>query len=320
MSLGSHEREDARRSSSKSSSPGGLVGDSEICEQCGVLEDSQKVSCTFCGGTRCSDCKPGSMEYRIYDKMVCKECISKLYLETNNLLQEELDVKDQINLNLKRGLEEQFQVISKCKQFIIALEEIISLQGLWRSICEFESTESVQNLLFECQAGIQKWNQKNRILEMENSSLKSQIAQQNNSISILESHIHTLQEEYKQSKEAIESLKKIKFEKDNLRSIAHETSTLMEKFKLENDGLRVRCFRLEQRVKELTNNYGIETQHDEPNNYKHFDGRTRTISLGLQDNQLPPSILENSAVVFNNHQLLDCVERGILYIKNLLYC
>lgn len=33
--------------------------------------------------------------------------------------------------------------------------------------------------------GIQKWNQKNRQLEVENSNLKCQISQQNNNISIL---------------------------------------------------------------------------------------------------------------------------------------
>lgn len=33
--------------------------------------------------------------------------------------------------------------------------------------------------------GIQKWNQKNRQLEVENSNLRSQISQQSNNISIL---------------------------------------------------------------------------------------------------------------------------------------
>ncbi|OII73233.1 uncharacterized protein cubi_02465 [Cryptosporidium ubiquitum] len=297
-----------------------LIEDSESCEQCTNLEESQKVCCILCGKIKCSNCNISTVEYKIYDKLICGECISKLYLETDNLLQEELDVKDQINLNLKKGLEEQFQVISKCKQFIIALEEIISFQGLWKSICEIEGTENIQNLLFESQAGIQKWNQKNRQLEMENSNLKSQLSQQNTNISILESHIQSLQEDYNRSKEVIESLKKIQFEKDNLKSIASETSSLMEKFRLENDGLRVRCFRLEQRVKELTNNYGTESYQVNSPEDKRQSGIVRTISLGLQDDYFPHSILENSSIIFNNYQLVNCVERVILNIKNLLCC
>ncbi|POM84653.1 hypothetical protein CmeUKMEL1_13470 [Cryptosporidium meleagridis] len=298
-----------------------LMKDTEICEEYKNSEEFHQVYCTLCERIKSSNCNiSNTAEYKIYDKLICEECISKLYLETNNILQEELDVKDQINLNLKKGLEEQFQIISKCKQFIIALEEIISLQGLWKSICEIEGTESIQNLLFESQVGIQKWNQKNRQLEIENSNLRSQISQQSNNISILESHIQSLKEEYKQSKDIIESLKRIKFEKDNLKSIANETSTLVEKFRLENDGLRVRCFRLEQRVKELTNNYGAESyQLNSPENQRGAE-RIRTISLGLQDDYIPHSILENSAIIFNNHQLVSCVERMILNLKNLFCC
>ncbi|CAD98377.1 putative zinc finger and FYVE domain-containing protein [Cryptosporidium parvum] len=298
-----------------------LMKDTEICEECMNLDEFHKICCTLCGRVKCSNCNiSNTVEYKIYDKLICEECISKLYLETNNILQEELDVKDQINLNLKKGLEEQFQIISKCKQFIIALEEIISFQGLWKSICEIEGTENIQNLLFESQVGIQKWNQKNRQLEVENSNLRSQISQQSNNISILESHIQSLKEEYKQSKDIIESLKRIKFEKDNLKSIANETSTLVEKFRLENDGLRVRCFRLEQRVKELTNNYGAESyQLNSPENQRGA-GRIRTISLGLQDDYIPHSILENSAIIFDNHQLVNCVERIIINLKNLFCC
>ncbi|KAH8584403.1 zinc finger and FYVE domain [Cryptosporidium sp. chipmunk genotype I] len=125
--------------------------DSERCEECMNSEEFQKPFCILCGKIKCSNCNISTVEYKIYDKLICGECISKLCLETNNILQEELDVKDQINLNLKKGLEEQFQVISKCKQFIIALEEIISFQGLWKSICEVEGTENIQNLLFESQ-------------------------------------------------------------------------------------------------------------------------------------------------------------------------
>lgn len=115
-------------------------------------------------------------------------------------------------------------------------------------------------------------------------------------------------------------MKKIQFEKDNLKSIATETSTLMEKFRLENDGLRVRCFKLEQRVKELTNNYGTESYQINSPEDKRENCTVRTISLGLQDDYLPHSILENSAIIFNNYQLVNCVERIILSVKNLLCC
>lgn len=144
----------ALRVLSRSSKDVDFAGDLVVCEQCRSLEESRRVHCALCGKTRCSSCSLDAAECNIHDKLICGECISGLHLETSSLLQEELDVKDQINLNLKRGLEEQFQVISKCKQFIMALEEMISFQGLWKSICEIESTEStenIQNILFESQ-------------------------------------------------------------------------------------------------------------------------------------------------------------------------
>ncbi|TRY51070.1 Zinc finger, RING/FYVE/PHD-type domain containing protein [Cryptosporidium tyzzeri] len=282
-SPGPIERGEIRENSPENIESRKLMKETEICEECMNLDEFHKVCCTLCGRVKCSNCNiSNTVEYKIYDKLICEECISKLYLETNNILQEELDVKDQINLNLKKGLEEQFQIISKCKQFIIALEEIISFQGLWKSICEIEGTENIQNLLFESQGN---WNPK---MESEKQTIGSG---------------------------------ELKFKISNKSTdIANETSTLVEKFRLENDGLRVRCFRLEQRVKELTNNYEAESyQLNSPENQRGA-GRIRTISLGLQDDYIPHSILENSAIIFDNHQLVNCVERFILNLKNLFCC
>ncbi|KAF7456708.1 FYVE zinc finger domain-containing protein [Cryptosporidium felis] len=275
--------------------------------------------CSLCGVSRSAESLFKGSEFKMHDKVICECCISRLTSEANSVLQEELDVKDQINLNLKKGLEEQLRVISRCKQFILALEEIVSYQGLWKSVCEIESQEHVQNLLYESHAGIQKWNQKSRQLELENSSLRSQLSQQKLNISILESNLQALQEDYNHSRSTIESLRRVKLEKDSLKSIASETSSLMEKFRLENDGLKVRCFRLEQRVKELTNNYESEFPLVETERLSRRHSQIRTLSWGIQDNY-HHSILENSSVVFNNYQLVNCVERLISYCGSLFPC
>ncbi|KAK6587972.1 hypothetical protein RS030_71152 [Cryptosporidium xiaoi] len=287
-----------------------------------IVNNSEIECCILCGIENKNEFEEKS-SFKFNDKIICYDCLLKLQNETNSMLIEELEVKNQINSNLKMGLEEQLQIISKCKYFITTLEEIISLQDLWKSICDVKNCEGVQSLLYESHAGIQRWNQKNRQLETENSNLKSQINQQISNISILESHIRSLQDDYNQSKDIIDTYKRVKIESDNLKSIASESTSLMEKFKIENDGLRVRCFKLEQRVKELTNNYGFEkpllninNNHSNPYSLNYFT--LRTLSMGIQNDYNPSLIIENSTDIFSNRQLLNCVENCIYYLRGLV--
>ncbi|XP_665858.1 hypothetical protein [Cryptosporidium hominis TU502] len=55
--------------------------DTEICEECMNLEEFHKVCCTLCGRVKCSNCNiSNTVEYKIYDKLICEECISKYIL------------------------------------------------------------------------------------------------------------------------------------------------------------------------------------------------------------------------------------------------
>ncbi|KAH8739113.1 hypothetical protein FG386_000980 [Cryptosporidium ryanae] len=292
---------------------------SEFLDRTATLDEAEY--CTLCG-IESKDEFAEKRNFKFNSKIICYECLLKLQNETNSMLQEELEVKNQINTNLKMGLEEQLQIISKCKCFITTLEEMISLQDLWISICDVKNSEGIQGLIYESHAGIQRWNEKNRQLEIENSNLKSQINHQMSNISLLETHIRSLQDDYNHSKDIIDTYKRVKIESENFKNIASESTSLMEKFKLENDGLRVRCFKLEQRVKELTNNYGYEkysfkSSNTRDNPYKLNYFSLRTLSIGIQNEYNHSMIMENSNEIFNNHQLLNCVESFIYYLKGL---
>ncbi|KAL7067387.1 hypothetical protein ACR3K2_21620 [Cryptosporidium serpentis] len=290
------------------------------CSKCKSYQLQDSYLCALCGSIVCINCKSSDIIVLANKVNVCHDCLKKITNDKINSIQEELDIKNQINLNLKKGLEEQLQIIARCKSFITSIEGSLLQQGLWKNLCELRNEIPISDLFHESEFGVQHWVQTIRTLEKKNLELKVQLQEYQYNIVALEEQVKLLMDDCKSSQGFIESFKQVSFERENFKNVASETANLVEKYKIENESLKIRCFRLEQRVKQLTDNYSNDFDQFPIISFNRSatnDSHIITLSSGLQQSHV---VFENTSHVFRNAQLVQCWESFIAFISKICCC
>ncbi|ESS28515.1 FYVE zinc finger domain-containing protein [Toxoplasma gondii VEG] len=243
------------------------------CSHCGSLFSVThwKHHCRACGKVFCGECSTTRIrlpDLGYFEKVrVCDDCALARASSHTLSLQEDLDVKEQINANLKLALEEKTKQLEGFRSFLLEVEGLL-LSGTQRSLCfstgrtpgdpPSVSTHAAQGagwtsedefslLMRQSENGLRQLTQRLQQYEEDFEDVRAQLEALESERDEHRSHAYELERCLHASRVEMTQMKEVAADREALRAVVEEQKRELEEQRRQLVGLQQRCVTLESK-------------------------------------------------------------------------
>jgi len=181
---------------------------------------------------------------------VCEVCFSHQSNDHTKDLSDEIGVRDEINISLKRALEQKMRMVEHFRGFLLAVEsDILGSECETAVIGAYDSEATFNTLLANCEEGIKRLKESHKQETKQKNKLVSEIHLLERERQNKESHVSTLEERLRISDEELSRLRNVSSERESLQAVKEEQGRRLRDQEKTIEGLRQRCMVLEKEHK-----------------------------------------------------------------------
>lgn len=249
-----------------------------------------KHHCRSCGKVYCSECSASRIrlpELGYTEKVrVCDDCFFARTSSHTRSLQEDLDVQDKINVNLKKALEEKTKIVDNFRTFLLQIESLLDTNLNQNNQICYNNDESFETVMKNSEEGIKQLILSLNYKEKINQDLSNRVNKLSIEFREKNLEINNLKEKILNYENEILSLRNIANEKDALFNLAQEQKRSLQEQVKQIEGLKQRCFILECEDKDRRGNISkISTAYDYYNESSIYS-RSRNIETSNPSNSI----------------------------------
>ncbi|KEP61217.1 UNVERIFIED_CONTAM: FYVE zinc finger domain-containing protein [Hammondia hammondi] len=243
------------------------------CSHCGSLFSVThwKHHCRACGKVFCGECSTSRIrlpDLGYFEKVrVCDDCALARASSHTLSLQEDLDVKEQINANLKLALEEKTKQLEGFRSFLLEVEGLL-LSGTQRSLCfstgrtpgdpptvsthaaqgaGWNSEDEFSILMRQSETGLRQLTQRLQQYEEDFEDVRAQLEALERERDEHRSHAYELERCLHASRVEMTQMKEVAADREALRAVVEEQKRELEEQRRQLLGLQQRCVTLESK-------------------------------------------------------------------------